>query len=135
MCLDSDVFYDDTTTILFLRALRRLMLRYNRAKAYVASERRLVFSAAAMRVVSLGYDTFQDHICSHDPSTSHIRVRENQVKCRMCTDGSQSHSTSADRELLRFVVHEIKTSEFPQRFKYDRLDTLMLWKIDAVVIQ
>ncbi|CAH0480976.1 unnamed protein product [Peronospora belbahrii] len=127
----SDVFYDDTMTLVFLRALRRLMLQHNRAKGYVASERRSVFSAAAMRVVSLGYDTFQDHICLHSSSKSHVRVTENQVQCRLC---ALSHPRNADGDILRFVVHEIETREIPRRFKYDRLATLMLWKIDAVVV-
>ncbi|KUF86415.1 Ketohexokinase [Phytophthora nicotianae] len=129
----SDVFYDDTLTLKFLRALRRLMLKYNRAKAYVTTERRSVFSAAAMQVVSLGYDTFQENICLHDPSTCHTYVTDNQVRCRTCIAGS-SNQAGNDEDMLRFVVQEVQTSEIPQRFKYDRLSTLMLWKIDAVVV-
>lgn len=125
----SDVFYDDITTLHFLRALRRLMLQCNRAKAFVATERRSVFSATAMRVVSLGYDTFQQHLCLHDASTCHTHVTENQVQCRICTTGSEKD------DMLRFVVHIIQTSDIPQRFKYDRISSLMLWRIDAVVVQ
>ncbi|KAE9018394.1 Serine/threonine-protein kinase [Phytophthora fragariae] len=127
----SDVFYDDSTTILFLRALRRLMVQYNRAKAYVSLERRSVFSAVAMRVVSLGYDAFQDHICSHEPSTCHMRICENQIRCRACGAATPGNK---EEEFLRFVVHDIDINGFPQRFKYDRLSSLMLWVIDAVVI-
>ncbi|OWZ10755.1 LOW QUALITY PROTEIN: hypothetical protein PHMEG_00016346, partial [Phytophthora megakarya] len=122
----SDVFYDDTTTTLFLLALRRLMLQHNRAKCIVSAERRSVFSASAMRVVSLGYDTFQDHVCLHEPITCHTRVCENRIQCRMC------NASSDGTDLLRFVVHELSINDFPQRFKYDRMSTLKLWKIDSV---
>ncbi|KAF1793991.1 S-adenosyl-L-methionine-dependent methyltransferase [Phytophthora cactorum] len=129
----SDVFYDDASTLQFLRALRRLMLQYNRAKGYVATERRSVFSAAAMRVVSLGYDTFQDRICFHDPSTCHTYVTENQVRCRMCIAESLVQAGHGQEE-VRFVVHDVQTSDILQRFKYDRISSLMLWKIDAVKV-
>ena len=119
------MFYDDAITLQFLRALRCLMLQY-RAKAYVSFERRSVFSALTMQIVSLGYDTFQDHICYHDSSICHSYVSENQVQCQLCTTHGE--------DSLHFVVHEVETSKIPQRFKYERLSTLMLWMVDAVVI-
>lgn len=127
----SDVFYDDTTTLLFLRALRSLMLKYDQAKAYVAAERRPVFSAEAMNVVSLGYDTFQEHICTHEPSQSRPEAGKNRVACTECSAAEGSRS---DGELLRFVVRDIKTNSIPQRFQYERLSTLMIWAVDGVVV-
>ncbi|KAL3674447.1 hypothetical protein V7S43_000397 [Phytophthora oleae] len=127
----SDVFYDDITTTQFLIALRRLMLQHNRATSYVSAERRSVFSAVAMKVVSLGYDTFQDHVCLHDPSTCHTYVAENQIRCQVCA----TDFGTDDGNLLQFVVREISIDTFPQRFKYDRLSSLMLWKISAVVVR
>ncbi|KAL4155054.1 hypothetical protein PRNP1_007168 [Phytophthora ramorum] len=131
----SDVFYDDVTTTLFLRAVHRLMLQHSSAKTYVSLERRSVFSAAAMRVISLGYDTFHEHICFHDPSTCHTHIRDNLVRCQICS-AERSTSTGRDEEedFLRFITHEIDIGDFPQRFRYDRLSTLMFWVIDAVVV-
>jgi hypothetical protein len=125
----SDVFYDDGTTLLFLSALKRLMLQYSRARAFVSLERRSVFSATAMRVVSLGYETFRDHVCPHEPRACHTYVSKNQVRCRRC-----NAAKSDGQELLQFVAYEIDASAFPKRFKYERLATLMLWRIDAVVV-
>lgn len=131
----SDVFYDDSTTSQFLRALRRLMLQHNLATAFVSAERRSVFSAVVMKVVSLGYDTFQEHICRHDPSTCHSYIAANQIRCQKCSTDSPMDVGTDDGSPPRFVVCEIGIDTFPQRFKYDRLSSLMLWKISAVVVR
>ncbi|KAL7687901.1 putative lysine methyltransferase, S-adenosyl-L-methionine-dependent methyltransferase [Plasmopara halstedii] len=128
----SDIFYDDISTRFFLCALHRLMLQFHHAKAYVASERRFVFSVATMQVVSLGYDTFQRHICRHNPGTCHTYVSANQVRCRLCA--TEEVCMEGDNK-LRFVVDLIPTNDLPQRLKYDRTSTLILWRIDAIIIQ
>ncbi|KAF1330722.1 putative methyltransferase, partial [Globisporangium splendens] len=141
----SDVFYDDETTEAFLAALYELMLQNSRLTAIVTLEKRVVFSAYTMSTISLGYDTFQEHLCHHD-RTHHTPVNAttpNRVICQMCaaseakdqTRGGSSSSVSDRRTSSNtlFVARPILVTDIPHAFQYERISTLMLWEITATV--
>lgn len=134
----SDVFYDDETTTAFLKALRRLMLQNAHLTAVVALEKRVVFSAVTMSAISLGFDAFQDHICSHDAATSHHSVDDpdvtNRIVCQLCSAEAQTLRADDQQHPLKFVVRSVSVSDIPQAFEYDRVSTLMLWMVEKVVV-
>lgn len=141
------MFYDDETTVAFLEALYRLMRQNPHLNAIVALEKRIVFSAFTMSSISLGYDAFQEHLCSHD-WIHHTPVRSaatNQVFCQQCAneagDQNAEKEESRDSDLARrcisrkrmFVARALSVDEVPHVFQYERVSTLMLWEIVAIV--
>ncbi|TYZ57621.1 hypothetical protein PybrP1_007403 [[Pythium] brassicae (nom. inval.)] len=135
--LPSDVFYDDETTVAFLTALHRLMRQNPRLTAVVALEKRVVFSAVTLSAISLGFDAFQAHMCSHDAATSHHDVGfANQVVCHACNADTKEHDEQEGQTChpLKFVVRTVPLDHIPHAFAYQRVSTLMLWVIEKVVV-
>lgn len=132
------MFYDDTTTLLFLKALHSLMRQNARLTAFVAAERRIVFSAHALKIVSLGYDTFQAHVCVHDPETAArpSELTTNRVVCRACRRSqAQGEEKGGEDEtnIMRFRAEAIELEHIPHVLSYERPSTMYLWHIYAIV--
>jgi hypothetical protein len=124
-----------------MAALRRVFLSAtDDVTAVVALERRPVFSALTMSIVSLGYDAFHAQLCLHHGVHEVIAAGANRVKCRQCTlDAAagtrQQQEGGKEVGPFRFLARECPVREIPQEFDYDRPSTLMLWIIDAVVVE
>jgi hypothetical protein len=143
--VSSDVLYDDETMEAFLAALHELMLQNSRLTAIVTLERRVVFSAYTMSTILLGFDSFREHLCRHD-RMHHTPVSDmtpNQVTCQLCavsetrhqTQGASSSSDSSRRISSKplFAARSIPITDISHVFQYERVSTLMLWEISAIV--
>lgn len=139
----SDVLYDENTARAFLCVVRRVLLSSPcDVTVVVALERRPVFSVSTMSVVALGYDAFHAHLCLHDRAHDHVDVTANRVRCHRCKTDATSTSTWSSHQQddkaiapMRFVAREYPVDGIPHVFDYDRPSTLMVWIIDAVVVE
>ncbi|TMW56041.1 hypothetical protein Poli38472_008689 [Pythium oligandrum] len=123
MIVCSDVFYDDELTELLLGGLHALMLRFPRARVFITAERRVVFSMYTLSEIALGYDTFQAHRCLH-PSNQQESLSPSVAMCSNCGD---------EQAKERFIATNTPLDDIPHVFQYDRVSTLEMWEVKAVV--
>lgn len=89
----------------------------------------MVFSAYTMSAISLGFDTFQEHLCTHEPTKTSIL---NQVVCEHCS--AMGEEESDESSTVKFAARSLSVDEIPRVFAYERVSTLMLWRVDATVV-
>lgn len=123
-----------------MTALGRIFLSAtDEITAVVALERRPVFSASTLSIVSLGYDAFHAQLCLHHGARELNTVGVNRVKCRRCTSdvAGSSQPKEGDNEVgpFRFVARECSVGDIPHALDYDRPSTLMIWLVDAIVVE
>lgn len=119
----SDIFYDDRSTLQFLKFLYG---RFNKSEflvMYLTVEKRVVFAIDTMSSISLGYDVFQQSICSHPNIRTKTVGKSHQYQCSAC-----------DRNQRYFVASPIPVISIPQVFQYVRMTTLELWRVDGIIV-
>ena len=128
----SDIFYDDLATLNALHRIRDYLLAFRlpgrrSPVAFISSEIREVFSAAAMQEIRLGYDMFLEMICPHIHYNSSeacwVDERGNRVEdhehfiCGICAPYG------------KFVARNIEHTTFSQYCAYKRDKYVVLWQL------
>jgi hypothetical protein len=114
--------------MLFLKALYNLMLENDKIIAYIAFEKRTIFSAWEMKEISLGTDTFKNHLCSHTMIGQVLKGLHNQYTCSHC------HRNEKDLSGIFFVGTQLSYDKVPHVFAYERVTSLEIWRIYGYLV-
>ncbi|OQR85023.1 methyltransferase-like protein 22-like [Achlya hypogyna] len=120
----SDVFYDDDITEVFLSKLCELMTENPNLVAFVAIEKRAIFSAEKLNVVHLGYDIFRANVCNHTSAPESLFHATEPHVCAACNEVGATP---------RFLASQVALESIPQVFEYDRQGMLELWCVRGLV--